>query len=352
MKIKAFFTFIFILIFSFAFSQNKKEQIAKLKYRLDSLYQVNNSNINKNNVLIMSVDSLKLIENSQNNAISDFKIKINELNNTIINLKSELNKSKNETSVKQKEIEQLLVKIDNLKDTIKQLQELTANFSFPYRYGQPIYIPNEGKFMSTVYLDFKDEKQIITDSLIVKFNEKDIFHFYYFTPITEDLNIQCPMEFGYIVFDNSSKEIFRNFNPNEIGGNAFSGYIEFDLASKKRRLMGLLNTGCGSGGSIQYYDLEILNGKLLQSQSMNASTGGYETSLFLPERNLYVVLTRINPESHWEGNTRYTLDIYSLINDQKLVTRSTKYIYPHFGDVGDDELLKSIEKREPTIFKY
>ena len=41
MKIKAFFTFIFILIFSFAFSQNKKEQIAILKYRLDSLYQIN-----------------------------------------------------------------------------------------------------------------------------------------------------------------------------------------------------------------------------------------------------------------------------------------------------------------------
>ena len=31
----------------------------------------------------MSVDSLKLIENSQNNAISDFKIKINELNNLL-----------------------------------------------------------------------------------------------------------------------------------------------------------------------------------------------------------------------------------------------------------------------------
>ena len=332
MKIKAFFTFIFILIFSFAFSQNKKEQIAILKYRLDSL---------------------KLIENYQNNAISDFKIKINELNNTIINLKSELNKSKNETSVKQKEIERLLVKIDNLKDTIKQLQELTANFSFPYSYSQPIYIPNEDKFMSTVYLDFKDEKQIITDSLIVKFNEKDIFHFYYFTPITEDLNIQCPWEFGYIVFDNSSKEIFRNFNPHEIGGNTYGGYLEFDLVTKKRRLMGVQATSCGSGASIQYYDLEILNGELLQSQSINASYNGYETTIFLAERNIYVELTRIYPESHWgEDNTRYTLDIYSLINDQKLVTRSTKYMYPHFGDVGEDELLKSIEKREPTIFKY
>jgi len=327
MKIKAFFTFIFILIFSFAFSQNKKEQIAILKYRLDSL---------------------KLIENSQNNAISDFKIKINELNNTIINLKSELNKSKNETSVKQKEIERLLVKIDNLKDTIKQLQELTANFSFPYSYSQPIYVPNEG-IMSTVYLDFKDEKQIITDSLIVKFNEKDIFHFYYFTPITEDFNFWCPNEFGYIVFDNSGKEIFRDFNP---GGNSYGGYLEFDLVSKKRRLMSLYSSACGSGASIQYYDLEILNGELLQSQSINASYNGFATTIFLAERNIYVEFTRVNPESHWEGNTRYTLDIYSLINDQKLVTRSTKYIYPHFGDVGEDELLKSIEKREPTIFKY
>ena len=117
--------------------------------------------------------------------------------------------------------------------------------------------------------------------------------------------------------------------------------------------MGLLGSGCGSGGSIQYYDLEILNGELFQTQNISVSTGGYETTIFLAEKNIYLELTRINPESHWgEENTRYTLDIYSLINDQKLVTRSTKFIYPHFGEIGDDELLKSIEKREPNIFKY
>lgn len=350
MKTKSNFTFLFVLIFSFSFSQNKKKQIAILKYSFDSLYQIKNSTVIKNHILNTCMDSLKLVVNSQNNAISDFKIKINEFNNTIINLKSELNTSKYEMSLNQKEIERLLIKIDDLKDSIKQLQELTANFSFPYRYSQPIYVPNEGKFMSTVYLDFKNEKQIVTDSLIVKFNEKDIYHFYYFTPITEDFNFQCPDEFGYIVFDNSGKEIFRDFNP---GGNSYGGYLEFDLISKKRRLMSLYSSACGSGGSIQYYDLEILNGELLQSGSINASNGGYETTIFLAKRNIYVELTRINPESHWgEDNTRYTLDIYSLINDQKLVTRSTKYIYPHFGDVGEDELLKSIEKREPNIFKY
>lgn len=63
--------------------------------------------------------------------------------------------------------------------------------------------------------------------------------------------------------------------------------------------MSLYSSACGSGGSIQYYDLEILNGELLQSGSINASNGGYETTIFLAKRNIYVELTRINPESHW-----------------------------------------------------
>lgn len=327
-------------------AQSKKEQIAILKNSFDSLNQANNFNIIKNKVLNLTLDSLKHDVNTHKNAISNFKIKIDELNDSIIYLKSELNTSKNEMLLNQKEIY-------DLKEKIKLLEDSTTNFSLPFKYSNPIYNPNEQKSLSTVYLDFKDEIQIITDSLVVKFNEKDIYHFYYFTPITENLSIQCPEEFGYCVFDNSGKEIFRNFNSNEIGGNSYAGYLEFDLVSKKRRLMGLLSSGCGSGGSIQYYDLEIINGKFLQSQNISISTGGYQTTCFLPERNIYVQLTRINPISHWgKGNTRYTLDFYSLINDQKITTRSTKFSYPHFGDLEVDEIWKMIEKREPYIFKF
>jgi hypothetical protein len=329
-------------------AQSKKEQIAILKKSFDSLVQINNSNIKINNILNFSFDSLKLIVDKQKNAINDFEIKNNKLKDSIINLKSVISWSNNETALYQNEIYEL-------NEKVKLLQGSTSNFIFPFEYGDPIYNPIGEKLFATAYLDFKAEKQVITDSLVVKFNEKDIFHFYYFTPIKENLNLQCPEEFGYCVFDNSGKEIFRNFNSNEIGGNSYAEYLEFDLVSKKRRLMGLLSSGCGSGGSIQFYDLEIVNGKLIQSQSISISTGGYQTTCFLPERKIYVQLTRINPKSHWgEENTRYTLDFYSLINDQKIATRSTKFSYPHFGNLDYldyDALWKMIEKREPNIFK-
>lgn len=342
---------LFYLIFFFGFvisqnvslSQSKKQLIEVLNFKIDSVNQVITKERNAQKIEISS-----LVNNE-----SKLNQKIELLNVEIKTIESNVNAKQKERQIYESEIFQLKNKLKHINDSIIQIQNLIVKFNFPYKYSQPIYIPNEGKFLPTVYLDFNDEKQIITDSLLVKFNEKDIYHFYYFTPITEDLNIQCPMDFGYIVFDNSGKEIFRAFNPNEIGGNAFGGYLEFDLVSKKRRLMGLLSTGCGSGGSIQYYDLEILNGKLLQSQNISVSTGGFETTYFLPERNVFVELTRINPQSNWgEGKTRYTLDFYSLINDQKIASRSTKYFYPHFGYVEVDEFLKNIEKREPNIFKY
>jgi len=325
-------SFGFILVFIDSFSQTKKEQIISL-----NLY----------------ADSLKQVILNQNNSISEYLVKINELNTSIVSLQKELNSSKLETATKDEEIDQLKIKILELGDSIRMLKRQNPNnFIFPYKYSQPIYIPNEGKYFSTVYLDFKQEIQIVTDSLIVKFNDKNSYHFYFFTPITEDLNIQCPEDFGYVIFDNLGRETFKNFHPNELHGNSFGGYLEFDLGSKMRRLMGLLSSGCGSGGSIQYYDLDISDEKLIQSQSINVSTGGYEFTYFLPQKKIYINGIRINPESHWSGETRYTLDFYSLINDQKIGSKVTKYIYPHFGNLGNDEIIKMIEKREPDIFKF
>lgn len=325
-------SFGFIIVFIDSFSQTKKEQIISLNIYADSL---------KQEIL------------NQNNSISKYLVKINELNTRIVSLQKELISSKLETETKDEEIDQLKIKILELGDSLRLLKRPNPNnFIFPYKYSQPIYIPDQEKYFSTVYLDFKEVKQIVTDSLIVKFNDHNIYHFYFFTPITEDLNIQCPMNFGYIIFDNSGREIFKNFDPNELYGNSFGGYLEFNLGSKTRRLIGLLSSGCGSGGSIQYYDLDISDEKLIQTQSINVSTGGDEFTCFLPQKKIYVNAIRINPESHWSGENRYTLNFYSLINDEKIGSKTTKYIYPHFGDSGEEELIKLIEKREPQIFKF
>ena len=81
------------------------------------------------------------------------------------------------------------------------------------------------------------------------------------------------------------------------------------------------------------------------------STGGYETTYFLPEEEQYVELIRINPEAHWSGETRYKLNFYDLNNDKKIATKETKYTYQHFGEI-ETSLLNSIKKREPNVFKF
>ena len=325
-------SFGFIIVFFDSYSQNKKEQIISLNKYADSL---------KQEIL------------NQNNSISEYHVKIKELNNRIVSLQKELNSSKLETEAKDEEIDQLKIKISELGDSLRLLKGPNPNnFIFPYKYSQPIYISEEGKYFSTVYLDSKQELQIVTDSLIVKFDEKNIFHFYFFTPITADLNIQCPKDFGYLIFDNNGVELFSVFDGNEIGGNSFGGLIEISLKQKIRRLISIRDSGCGSGGGIQYIDVNLKNQKLLLTKWIHVTANGYEFTYFLPEKEVYVNVQRINPESHWEGATRYSLNFFSFINDQFISTKTTKYIYPHFGDSGEDALIKLIEKREPHIFKF
>ena len=113
----------------------------------------------------------------------------------------------------------------------------------------------------------------------------------------------------------------------------------------------MLSSGCGSGGTKTYYELEVINGELIQKPKITVSTGGYETTYFLPEEEQYVELIRINPEAHWSGDTRYKLNFYDLNNDKKIATKETKYTYQHFGEI-ETSLLNSIKKSEPNVFKF
>ena len=311
-------------------SQTKKEKIITLNSRVDSLIQ-----ILKNKETNIEIN---------NRTIRDLNNTINELNLNISNCNS-LN------NIKQQKIEALEDKTNKLDDSIFELLHPSPKkFKFPYQYGNKIFIENTN--YSTFYFDSKKDFQIITDSLIVDFNQNEMFHFYFFTPITESLNTQCPEEFGYIIFNRNGEKIFQKFDNSSNIENSFDEYLEFNLKSKKRRFLGLLSTGCGSGGTKKYYELEVTNGNLTQTNKITVSTGGFETTFFLPEKEMYVELIRINPDAHWSGDTRYKLNFYDLNNDKKISSKQTKYIYPHYGDIDYYKLLDLIKKREPNVFNF
>lgn len=319
-----------LMLLPFSYSaQSKKQQIVTLTNRIDSLNQVINQkedNIETKNKTIKDL----------NKTITDLNIKISNCNLT--------------NDVKQQKIDFLEAKIKNLNDSIFKLVQLSPkNFKFPYEYGKKIVFGDA--YYSTFYFDSKKEFQVITDSIIVHFNNNENFHFYFFTPITEELNTQCPGEFGYIVLNNKAEKVFEIFENSGNFENSYSDYLEFDLKTKKRRLLGLLSSGCGSGGTKTYYELDVINDELIQKPKITVSTGGYETTYFLPEEEQYVELIRINPEAHWSGDTRYKLNFYDLNNDKKIATKETKYTYQHFGEI-ETSLLNSIKKSEPNVFKF
>jgi hypothetical protein len=330
-------TLIFATIFSLtAFSQSKKEQIAILTNRLDSITIVLKSERSEN-AARLSKSEIK---------IKEMENQISLLNKNISKLTTELQLIKKEDELKKNEITNLKNELLLLEDSIKDLRRTKK---YPLTLGKSIYLPNEARHLYTCVFDFLQTPQILTDSLFVKLNDNLMYSFYFFTPITKELNIQCPYEFGYVVYDSNGKEIMKSLTPE---GNYFGGYLEFDLGTRKRRLLGLGSSGCGSGGSINYFEIEIKDGQINLSNKFEVSTGGYETTCFVAEKKYYVYLKRINPEAHWAGDTRYELSFYSLIDDHLICRKETKYIYPHFGDVEEGDLLKSIERREPNFFKF
>ena len=325
-----FYILFLVILLPFTFSaQSKKKQIVTLTNRVDSLNQIINQKENNNETKNKTIEDL-------NNSINDLNIKISKCNSS--------------NDVKQQKIDFLEAKIKKLNDSILMLiQQSPKKFKFPYEYGKKI-IYGDANY-PTFYFDSKKEFQVITDSIIVNFNNNEVFHFYFFTPITEDLNTQCPGEFGYIVLNNQAEKVFEIFDNDQNFENSYSDYLEFDLTRKKRRLLGLLSSGCGSGGTKTYYELEVINGVLIQKPKITVSTGGYETTYFLPEEEQYIELIRINPEAHWSGDSRYKLNFYDLNNDKKIATKKTKYIYQHFGEI-ETSLLNTIKKREPNVFKF
>lgn len=90
MKTKLIIAFLLHFMFNYTFSQNKKEQIITLNYRIDSLKQIintNNTQIKNNSVVILDLESQIL---RQKSIIEENKLEAIKLKNTLSEKETEI----------------------------------------------------------------------------------------------------------------------------------------------------------------------------------------------------------------------------------------------------------------------
>jgi hypothetical protein len=224
-----------------------------------------------------------------------------------------------------------------------------GNFKLQYKYSKVIDA-NQNKEFTTVFLNSKDKYYIITDSIVSKINETELC-FYFLTPQEDEINLQCPSEYGIIVIDKDNNEIYTSFwnhtSNLELKGNCLPSINHYKSTKGMRSILCLGNSGCGSGGSLTYFDINLLNNKIRFKEVFSCG-GGYSDFLFIPEKNIYLKIERINPECHYSCPSRYKISSYSLTNDILLKSNLTKYMYDDYNDIGIEALLKNIQIKEPN----
>ena len=219
----------------------------------------------------------------------------------------------------------------------------------PYVYGDQIKSPYDEKWYSTVFIGYRSKNYIITDSLDITLKSTSRFKFYFMTPEEIEFNVDCPNEFGFIVLDENSKEIYNNF---DLGYNFFEDFHQFKLESKERNLLVLGSSGCGSGWSLMYFDIIFENSNFILKSAFSGVNGGYSSTLFMPEKNMYIQLDRINPSCHYSCPSLYKLTYFNLTNDSMITQKKTKFTYDDVNDTGNEELINRIRSKEPEIIIF
>jgi len=334
---------VLLLIISLGFgqlqAQTKKVQLEKLNTTIDSLINI----ISKERI----TNSLNQIEND--NLIEKYKTEIELKNNQLnrLNKEVEISRQKNDSL-----FNELIKEITILKDSLKNISiKKLKTFHLPYQHGKVID-PSERKELTTVFLNYKNKNYIITDSIFSIIDETE-FCFYFLTPVESEFNLQCPEEYGIIVLDRDNNEIYSSFWDNEsnseLKGNCLPSLNQYKTNNGIRNLLCLGSSGCGSGVFFTFFDVTYNNKKIKFKEAISCG-GGYSDFQFIPEKNIYLKIERLNPECHYGCPSKYKISSYSLSTDILIKTSLTKLIYDDYNDIGIDTLLKNIQKNENTLF--
>ena len=320
-------------------AQSKKEQIEILKFKADSLTSL--LVVERNSFSIYQIENQKIKD--QNKTIIESK------SETIKNLQSNLDKCESKSdSIRTNLINQISVLNERLSHS-----ENKNNKSFNLKYlHNKILEPNENKVLTTVFLNFKNKYYIITDSIVSKINEEE-FCFYFLTPLEKEINLQCPNEYEIIVLNNNNIKVYSTFSSDKykslLKGNCQPKLYQYKSKYGLRDILCLGSSGCGSDLTLFYYEIKIINQKIEFKELFSAS-GGYTIFHFIPEKDNYFKIERINPECHFGCPSKYTISTYSLSSDLLLKKSATKFVYDDYNEIGIEVLLKKIQVKEPSVF--
>jgi hypothetical protein len=320
-------------------AQTKKEQLQILNFKLDSLIN-----------LINSERYLNIIEkNKCDGKIQNYIKDLESLNISIEKLYSNIDKYKFKLDSVNSAFK---IEIKKMRDSlINRSSKQPVQIALSYRYSY-VKDPNEDKILSTVYLPFKNSFYIIADSSNLNVTENDPIYFYFITPLKEEINLSCPNEYGLIVLNKNGDEIYKSIwdmnSEAVLEGNCYPKVMQFKTNSGFRNLLSISSSGCGSGASTQYYDILYSVNKIEFKEAFSCG-GGYSDFYFIPEKNKYFEIERINPECHYSCPSRYKISIYLLSNDKLLKSNMTKFNYDDYNDIGIEELIKTIRIKEPNV---
>lgn len=320
-------------------AQTKKEQIQILSLKIDSL--INLINVERDLKVIEINKYEGRIQNYIKN-IESLNMSNKDLNINIDNYKFKLDSANSAFNLK----------IKTLRDSLTNISTIhPEGFVLPYRYGK-IKDPNEEKVLSTVFIPYKNNYYIIIDSFFLKINENDQICFYFITPLEEEINLQCPNRYGLIILNKYGVEIYKSFWDSEskadLAGNCLPNVMQYKINNGFRNLLSLGSSGCGSGTSIQYYDIRYSIDKIEFNETFSCG-GGYSDFYFIPEKNMYLKIERINPACHYSCPSKYKISSYLLSNDQLLKSNLTKFNYDDYNDTGIQTLIKNIRTKEPNV---
>jgi hypothetical protein len=335
---------VIVIIFLFCMAglkaQTKKEQLQILKSKVDSL----------NIILGSERHSMSVYLNENQKLNRDHNTLIESKNDIIKSLQLELSQCNHESdSVKLSLTKRISLLNDSLTHFVIKKKQ---NFNLQYLHNK-IFLPNDNKIFTTVFLNFKNKDYIVADSIISMINENE-FCFYFLTPLEKEINLQCPNEYEIIVLNDNNNEVYSTFSSDKykslLKGNCQPKLYQYKAKYGIRDILCLGSSACGSDLTIFYYEVKIINQKIEFKELFSAS-GGYTNFHFIPEKDTYFKIERINPDCHFGCPSKYTISTYSLSSDLLLKKSATKFVYEDYNEIGIEVLLKKIQVKEPSVFQ-
>lgn len=363
---------LFITVFfqTAGFTQSRKEIIQSLSDRVDSLYAV-------------------IIQEKQKQII--IKHRADSLNNSLLEERSTRfaeNKKCNEAAQKSKqELESMRFSIDELESTIESLEstivklnsiesnhkirfdslqklhtELNQTYNsregsairFPHLYAKKLIVtPNKSVYNAT-FIESQQRMYAIIDSAVMKLNAAESLGFYFLIPVDEMEQSDCPAAYGFIASNGMGNEVYKTFwdvaTDGFFFGNCCPRVYSIKLKNGYRNFLAIASSGCGSGATSRYYEV-LPNHGSLDFRAMFDDGAGWSDYHFFSDKDIYLNVERINPECHYSCPSKYKITVFDILTDKNVSSYFTEYMYDDFNDIGIEELISTIRKKEPNLLR-